>query len=953
MVYRMAARQRQLGPDAAVQRKPIASPASTTLPPRSQPNPGYFADTPGSAPGLPEGLQNRLEHLSQLPMGDIRVHYNSSEPARVQAHAFTKGPEIHLAPGQEHQLGHEAWHAAQQKQGRVQPGFRSLGVAINDAPGLEAEADRMGARLQAGQDPGPPAGGMAAPAPAPSPVVQRVVTIGGQLLGRAADIPGFAQMSPLQQQTLAQMVDDRATLHAYPSLQAVYQHLVGGDASAAPVSSAIPTADLEQARRKKRHDHFERQTERESTLAKHEAFDLIPQKQLYRLGDKRWWVRNPITKQWERRRRRGEAALSGEQLIEYVDPKDSKRENYGYLRGRQVITSRTDPSSTAGLSRSGASGSKILYKDARGSLISKRKFVGENNNEAIQPFKRKRDKQTFTIGHSVAVKNMSLAKDPQGLNSDEQPQMMVPENRTVGEQMKNPALEPENRPYVWNNFYTSTPDTTFSGHPIPSHTQAAIFKPGGNDLDFNVELVNDGSIVYKDEREKERKGRTDYSYKQYMLEHAQKAFEAPPFFDFEQEPPTSPLPDPPQTPYFLPDVWEEQEVSSTTELSSGTTYQHLGEDWQVGWTTGKTSTGEFGYKIGRTDFYKPSTGDQQSATSFFAPPATTTIDTTPTDDPMTGTAQASSQTATPSTDLSTGLTDDDLGLLLSDPTLANLFADFADQLRKKEKETERQQAGFLSTGRRLQSAVPSSAQQLVATDLGAITQMLGEVEQLDPSGFMADSVVDTNFSQLYQLFRRIEPVLQRPVTQSGGDALSAAGSRLPVLAQFFAECGQMAAHNVLALANPANLASYQHLQNALNDETTLRGLGNFANQIHEDNIRQLLLGGGRQDLPVIGNIGQIEGQLAADDNALQQVWNLGAAQLAELGTLRDFMTGQTNEINLVVNTEAATPLGAGHHWITVRVERAADGTRLYYADSLNGPADYSGLFARLKQMLGL
>ena len=96
--------------------------------------------------GMPDNLKAGVEKLSGLDMSDVRVHYNSSKPANVQAHAYTQGTNIHVAPGQEQHLGHEAWHVAQQKQGRVQPTTTVAGMPVNDNPGLEAEADRMGAR---------------------------------------------------------------------------------------------------------------------------------------------------------------------------------------------------------------------------------------------------------------------------------------------------------------------------------------------------------------------------------------------------------------------------------------------------------------------------------------------------------------------------------------------------------------------------------------------------------------------------------------------------------------------------------------------------------------------------------------------------------------------------------------------------------------------------------------
>jgi hypothetical protein len=99
-----------------------------------------------NATGMPDRLKAGVEQLSGLAMDDVRVHYNSSKPAAVQAHAYAQGSDIHLAPGQEQHLPHEAWHVVQQKQGRVKPTLQMKGVAINDDAGLEREADRFGAQ---------------------------------------------------------------------------------------------------------------------------------------------------------------------------------------------------------------------------------------------------------------------------------------------------------------------------------------------------------------------------------------------------------------------------------------------------------------------------------------------------------------------------------------------------------------------------------------------------------------------------------------------------------------------------------------------------------------------------------------------------------------------------------------------------------------------------------------
>ena len=97
--------------------------------------------------GLPDNLKSGVENLSGLSMDDVNVHLNSEQPAQMQAHAFAQGTDIHVAPGQEQHLPHEAWHVVQQKQGRVKPTTQLKGkISINDDKGLEHEADVMGAK---------------------------------------------------------------------------------------------------------------------------------------------------------------------------------------------------------------------------------------------------------------------------------------------------------------------------------------------------------------------------------------------------------------------------------------------------------------------------------------------------------------------------------------------------------------------------------------------------------------------------------------------------------------------------------------------------------------------------------------------------------------------------------------------------------------------------------------
>ncbi|MDR0685891.1 MAG: DUF4157 domain-containing protein [Dysgonamonadaceae bacterium] len=109
-------------------------------------NIGKTEDTVNNT-GLPDSLKSGVEAVSGYSFDNVRVHYNSPKPAQLQALAYTQGTDIHIAPGQERHLPHEAWHVVQQMQGRVQPTMQLQGVNVNDDAGLEHEADVMGEKV--------------------------------------------------------------------------------------------------------------------------------------------------------------------------------------------------------------------------------------------------------------------------------------------------------------------------------------------------------------------------------------------------------------------------------------------------------------------------------------------------------------------------------------------------------------------------------------------------------------------------------------------------------------------------------------------------------------------------------------------------------------------------------------------------------------------------------------
>lgn len=96
--------------------------------------------------GLPNRLKSGMESISGLNLDPVRVFYNSNKPATIQAHGFTQGNHIHLAPGQERHLPHELGHVVQQMQSRVKPTGSIAEMSLNDSPALENEASQLGVK---------------------------------------------------------------------------------------------------------------------------------------------------------------------------------------------------------------------------------------------------------------------------------------------------------------------------------------------------------------------------------------------------------------------------------------------------------------------------------------------------------------------------------------------------------------------------------------------------------------------------------------------------------------------------------------------------------------------------------------------------------------------------------------------------------------------------------------
>jgi hypothetical protein len=91
---------------------------------------------PRAATGLLDALKAGVEALSGHCLNDVKVHYNSTRPARLQAHAHAQGTPISVDPGSSPHVPDEAWHLAMQAQGRV--------LATTSAPNAMLANDDVG-----------------------------------------------------------------------------------------------------------------------------------------------------------------------------------------------------------------------------------------------------------------------------------------------------------------------------------------------------------------------------------------------------------------------------------------------------------------------------------------------------------------------------------------------------------------------------------------------------------------------------------------------------------------------------------------------------------------------------------------------------------------------------------------------------------------------------------------
>lgn len=113
----------------------------------------------GTKSGMPEAVQTKMEGSFGTDFSNVNIHENDNSATQMGALAYTRGNNVHFAPGQynpgsqkgQELLGHELTHVVQQRAGRVTPTRQGKGMPVNDSPSLEKEADVLGAKAAQGK----------------------------------------------------------------------------------------------------------------------------------------------------------------------------------------------------------------------------------------------------------------------------------------------------------------------------------------------------------------------------------------------------------------------------------------------------------------------------------------------------------------------------------------------------------------------------------------------------------------------------------------------------------------------------------------------------------------------------------------------------------------------------------------------------------------------------------
>ena len=202
--------------------------------------------TSGGGSPLPSPVQAKMEAALGADFSAVRIHQGAQADA-LGAEAYTQGTDIHFAPGRydphnargQELLGHELVHVIQQASGRVGAPGQAKGVSINSDPGLEREADELGARAARGDATARASSTSRSASPAPAPrVIQRMTLlpfaqadqvlttfVGQHAAGMAGDLVQGTPTSPIGIHEKLVIVGHGNGLELYSHADAKHQSL--------------------------------------------------------------------------------------------------------------------------------------------------------------------------------------------------------------------------------------------------------------------------------------------------------------------------------------------------------------------------------------------------------------------------------------------------------------------------------------------------------------------------------------------------------------------------------------------------------------------------------------------------------------------------------------------------------------------------------------------------------
>jgi Domain of unknown function (DUF4157)/Acetyltransferase (GNAT) domain len=147
---------RLLANQPTVQAKPLFRGWSHEFTQNLQQSSERLPDVSGGGKTMPEAIKQKMETAFGKDFSDVRIH-EGKEAESIGAIAYTRGRDIHFAPGQynpisqkgQELLGHELAHVVQQQAGQVAMP-QGKGVPINADRRLENEADVLGTKVAQG-----------------------------------------------------------------------------------------------------------------------------------------------------------------------------------------------------------------------------------------------------------------------------------------------------------------------------------------------------------------------------------------------------------------------------------------------------------------------------------------------------------------------------------------------------------------------------------------------------------------------------------------------------------------------------------------------------------------------------------------------------------------------------------------------------------------------------------